>query len=297
MVILFFSQMALGEYLFVEGNSLANKNWTKFSDYPKLNLKNLFQQLAKSKTGKDLIFRANQKAKDRGLTLYDIVEKGHGSLTDTTLIRKFDKSDVTQINYEVNSKVYINKDLGQHDAILDLAHELTHFVFRTQFNPYVKNFSLSDFVKSTIEGQGGEVQAFMMECKVEQELFGAMKKSTRYNCEKIKDNTTGELSFNIAKKRFYQVGQYYESFTSLLEKYQLAKQFPDLSSDKESFISSAYGIPYPVAAFEEYISVLSKACENDKRRLALLKKEKGRSPASINDIENSYQVRCTKMFN
>lgn len=282
---------ASAEYLFVESRFKPNKKWTKFSNQEKLNLKNLFQMLVKSKTGKDLVRRANQKAKLSGQNLYQVVKKGNGSLTDTTLVRKFNVGHLDDITYETQSKVFINKELNQYDALLDLAHELTHYVYRKNFNPYKGNFSLSEFISNTIEGVGGEVQAFMMECRIHSELFNS-NHSNRFNCKKIEDPTTGEPSFNLAVKRFYQVGGYYESFSDVLQEHGIKHNFPNVTSKKVSFVSSAYGIPYPVAAFEEYLSVLGKVCENDKRRISLFKGEKSRSPASISKLESNYHQRC-----
>lgn len=284
-----YSITTFAEYLFVEGGNTSARTWTKYSKDEHLNLKHLFQKLAISPTGRALIKKANQKAKSQGLTLYDVVAAGHGSLTDTTLVRKFNRMHMEKVTYVTNSKVYINKDLGHHDAVLDLAHELTHFVYRNQFNPYVKNFSLAGFIKSTIEGEGGEVQAFLMECQVQKELFKDQS-SARFNCKNIQEN--GVLSFDLAKAHFYKVGNYFDSFKSLLEKHNLVAHFPELSEKKESFVSGVYGIPYPVAAFEEYLTVLNKACENDKRRIAIIKEENDRSPASLNELEESYKSRC-----
>ena len=70
----------------------------------------------------------------------------------------------------------------------------------------------------------------------------------------------------------------------------------EVSSQKENFVSSAYGIPYPVAAFEEYLTVLNKVCENDKRRLNYYKEKGSRLPASVNQVQQSYNTRC-KSFN
>jgi hypothetical protein len=290
------SNLASAEYLFVEGKFNPNKKWSDFSNQKKLNFKNLFQMLIKSKTGHDLVRRANSKAKEYGKTLYDVVDEGSGSLTDTTLIRKFTTGHPDHITYETKSKVFLNKELNQYDALLDLAHELTHFVYRKNFNPYVKNFSLSEFISNTIEGVGGEVQAFMMECKIHNELF-PKKRSTRYNCQKISHPDTGTLSFNLAVKQFYQVGDYFESFSAVLSERGIKEHFPDVSSSKVSFVSSAYGIPYPVAAFEEYLSVLNKVCANDKKRISYFKNEAGRGPASLKSLESSYLTRCKSEFN
>lgn len=287
--------LASAEYLFVEGNSNPNKNWQEFSSSERLNLKNLYQILIKSKTGKSLLKKAKAKAEENNETLYDIVSAGDGSLTDTTLTRRFSPHDPDRVIYESQSKVFLNKDLSQYEALLDLAHELTHYVYRKNFNPYVRNFSLSEFIKNTIEGTGGEVQAFMMECRVHNELFPGRIKD-RFNCMKILDQSTGQLSFKKAVTRFYQVGAYFDSFDDVLNKHGIKTEFPEVSGQKASFVSSAYGIPYPVAAFEEYLSVLNKVCENDKRRLGYLKKETGRTPASVSKFESDFKFRCKDVF-
>lgn len=270
----------------------ASRKWFDAKD-PEYSVKRLLIKLASSDSGKKLISMANNKASSMGKTLYDVIKPGQGSLTDTTLIRKFTVGNPEHIVYESESVVFINSELRQYDALLDLAHELTHFVFRKNFNPYKKNFSLGEFIQNTIEGRGGEVKAFLTECKIEKELFP--KKSYRSNCIKISEN--GEFSYERAKKLFYRVGRHFHRFDGLLSGHNLREKFPDLTSDKEDFVSSAYGIPYPVAAYEEYLSVLNKVCENDKKRISYFKQGLSRSPAStIKVIENAYKERCSSLF-
>jgi len=280
-------------YLFSEKVFQPNKRWREYSDNETENLKNLFRKLIKSKTGKALVAKARKKASKSNKKILEVVKAGSGSLTDTTLIRKFSMGRPDQISYESKSVVFINNELTQYDAVLDLAHELTHYVYRENFNPYEVNFSLSEFIKNTIEGHGGEVQAFIMECRVQQELFPGWA-DNKYNCKKIRDES-GLFSFAEASKRFYQVGNYFESFDSVLKKHGIRSEFPAISQEKTSFVSSAYGIPYPVAAFEEYLAVLNKVCQNDKRRLGYFKSSKGRSPASISSFEKNYIKKCKKL--
>jgi len=283
-------------YLFIEGKLSTTKKWIEFSSKEKLSLKHLFQNLAKSKTGRDLIRSANKRAKSYGKTLYDVVLAGKGSITDTTLIRRFSPKRPDQVSYETRSKVYINRYLNEYDALLDLAHELTHFVHRKGFNPYDKDFSLSEFIVSTIEGNGGEVHAFMTECKVLNELFPG-KLSTRFNCNKIMNSESGKISRDLAIKRFYSIGPYYSKFKDKLDTHGIADDFPLVSNSEVGFVSSAYGMPYPVAAYHEYITVLSKVCENDKKRIAYMGKSSGiqRSVASVDitKVKKDYLDRCS----
>ena len=239
---------------------------------------------------------AQRKADSYGKTLYDLIEAGNGSITDTTLIRRFSPSHPENIVYETRSKVYLNRHLNEYDALLDLAHELTHFVYRKGFNPYKKNFSLSDFIKNTIEGKGGEVQAFMTECRVLYDLF-PRKLTSRYNCKQIIDPATGKLSYAKAVDRFYSIGSYFPKFHTRLSNKGILESFPSISSDEITFVSSAYGVPYPIAAYHEYMTVMTKVCENDKKRISYLTQSlsSGRKPASTNisQVQQEYLDRCT----
>lgn len=296
LITLFFTFLSFAyatDYLESGGKLSEQLQWTKFSRSEHRNLKYLLLNLAKSDTGRKLIKRANQKAKGYGLTLYDVIKPGSGSITDTTLTRKFSQHNPDDISYETFSKVYINNQLNQYDALLDLAHELTHFVFRKAFNPYDSKFTLTDFIASTVEEEGGEVHAFMTECKVLYELF-PQRIHSRYNCKKIISKYTGRISKELAIKKFYSIGPYYEKFKNKLEGHGIKNHFPYVSQEEIGFLSSAYGMPYPVAAYHEYKTVLSKVCKNDKRRISYLKAgEKGRTPASISRIKKEFLDRCS----
>jgi hypothetical protein len=286
------------DYLFMEGNQ-QEKIWSKYTNNPDENLSRLIRILTKSRTGKRILKLATNKAQDTGRTLEEIFEVGNGSLTDTTLTRRFSASNPMDVVYESKSKVFINESLSVRDAILDMAHELTHFIFRVPFNPYTQNFTLSDFIHSTVQGRGGEVDAFVMECNVMREIFPKPFRES-YNCRKILDKSTGLISKAEAIKRFYQVGNYYSEFTEKLEDKGIkhSRTFPLMNSSQASFISSAYGLPYPVAAYKEYLSVLQKACSNDKNRMGYIKRNQQRNPASMTaltlyrEFQDDYKRRC-----
>ena len=169
-------------------------------------------------------------------------------------------------------------------------------MYRKGFNPYAKNFSLQDFIANTIESEGGEVHAFITECKVLEELF-PKQVSKRYNCKKIIDPNSGLLSREMAIKKFYSVGPYYSKYKNKLENHGLAQAFPYINQEEVTFVSSAYGMPYPVAAYHEYITVLSKVCENDKKRLSYLGQSSGieRGIASVKETKakQDYLDRCS----
>ncbi len=296
-IYIFIGIQLLGATEFLDGGSrLSQKTrWVQFSSSEHLNLKHLLIYLSKSQTGRELIRNANKKAKSYGLTLYDVIKPGAGSITDTTLIRKFSQHDPNKISYESRSKVYINNQLNQYDALLDLAHELTHFVHRKTFNPYNTKFTLPKFIESTVEGEGGEVHAFMTECRVLNELF-PKRLQERYNCKKIISTDTGKISKKLAVEKFYSVGSYYANFKHKLDLHGIGESFPYISKNEIGFVSSAYGMPYPIAAYHEFKSVLSKVCENDKRRISYMKVgNRGRTIASISKAKKDYLDKCSSV--
>jgi hypothetical protein len=284
----------------IQGELTAKRTWMDFTSSEEINLKKLLELLARSSSGEKLIKEAQYKASRSGQTLLDVIKVGESSLTDTTLVRKFSPHSPEHVIYESRSVVYLNKHLAWDDALLDLAHELTHFVYRESFNPYGESFNALDFIKSTIEGAGGEVQAFLTECRVLKELF-SRKIQSRSHCQKIEDEN-GHLSFQKAVELFYHVGPYYDKFKDQLNKREIAGAFTVLKGDKINFISSAYGVPYPVAALMEYELVLNKVCENDKKRLAYMqqgpKRQGARAPASVSGTQEkflqNYSTRCDR---
>jgi len=293
-----FSVFALVEKtLHVEGQFSQNNSWSEFSSSEELNFKKLFELLNRSPTGERLLLKAQEKASASGLTLLDVIKMGNSSLTDTTLIRKFNPEYPDQVVYESKSVVFLNKELRWDDALLDLAHELTHFIYREDFNPYGENFNAEDFIKGTIEGSGGEVWAFINECKVLRELFGR-KFQMRSHCQKIED-FQGNLSFKQAVKLFYHIGNYHSKFDKTLKQRGLENIAQKVSSDKTNFVSSAYGVPYPVAALMEYDLVLDKVCENDRKRLAYMQQGPERAPAGqkskISSFTKIYASRCSQL--
>ena len=74
-----------------------------------------------------------------------------------------------------------------------------------------------------------------------------------------------------------------------------------LSNAEALYISSAYNLPYPVAAAEEFKTIIARVCSNDKRRLGIMRRSLGRLPASDRKsqkeiaykiMRNSYKIRC-----
>jgi hypothetical protein len=266
-------------------------HWAKWTSSEETNVARLMELLERSNTGKKLIQLAHRKAASQGLTLLDVIKPGESSLTDTTLIRKFHPESPENVVFESRSLVYVNRHMPWKEGILDLAHELTHYVYRENFNPYTINFSLKDFIVSTIEGRGGEVQAFVTECQVMSELFTRDVQADS-NCAQIKDSQ-GQVSRSRAAEFFYHVGAFHTQISKILKERGIESSFPALKDDKIKFVSSAYGLPYPLAAIQEYQTVLSKVCENDRRRLTYM--QQGRAPASVEKFRQDVEQRCPRI--
>lgn len=286
------SNLVAGEL--IVGSVDYEKPWTKLAKSDEISKIMLLKILSNSNYGKKIIRFAKQKSMQKGKTLMDILIMGNGSITDTTLIRRFSKSNPEMVEYQDGSKVYINSNLNVRDAVLDLAHELTHFTYRETFNPYQDGFNFISFLKSTIEKTGGEVDAFIAECHVMKDLFpGRVYEDSK--CISITDRSTGRLSKRLAIQKFYQVGPLYSKFWEDSARFGVEKtDFPDLSSEQAVFISSAYSLPYPLATFVEYQSMMTRVCKNDERRLSYMKQKVGRSPAS--SVKNSHKKMVKSFF-
>ncbi len=274
------------------------KKWINLASNEKSSKEMLISLLCQTTYGKKVVKAAQQKAAMRGKSLIDLIVVGNGSVTDTTLIRRFAKSDPEIVEYENRSEVYLNSDLSIKNAILDLAHELTHFTRREPFNPYLDSFNFISFLRATIEERGGEAEAFIAECKVMRQLF-AGKVFNESKCPQIIDVATGKFSLKLTKQRFYQVGAQYGQFWEEAAKLGVTRaEVPEVSDGQAIFISSAYGLPYPLATIREYQSMMRRVCHNDERRLGYMKEKLGRSPASVTvkksykQMERSFFKRC-----
>lgn len=285
--------------LYLDGTS-TNKRWVDVYKDHEQNVMYLIEVLERSQVGKTLLERAQTKAAKYGLELHKIIFADIGSVTDTTLTRRFSENRPDKVKYMVRSKILLNRELSVTAAVLDLAHELTHFIEREAFNPYSTKFTIDSFIASTIEGHGGEVEAYISECRVLYELFPNYNE-VRSKCDYIK-NDDGTYSKKRGAKLFYQVGSFYTEMKEVLSYFNIPiRQFSLVTKDRPSFISSAYGEPYPYAALKEYVNVMRKACANDERRVSLFRERASRSPASrgifsqknFKRLQKSYFKRCS----
>ena len=271
---------------------IKNENWINEDSGEKKSIEELISIIEVSKAGEKLIARARLKARKENKSLLDVIKVGEVSITDTTLIRRFSPSKPGEISYSTKSTVYIDKSLSVKNAVLDLTHELTHYVFKTTFNPYKGTFSLASFMHDTIEGKGGEVDAFLTECRVALDVFGRSMISGQ--CESVLKGD--RFSRNASVKEFYKLGLHYNNFIKKADKLLLDTSIVPISSENATLISSAWGTPYPLSVIEEYETIMGKVCSNDKKRLTYFDENKGRFPASapsrVTKMLNDYHRRC-----
>ncbi len=145
------------QVLFTENDPALERThakWSKLADTHRESILILLEVLRKSPSAKRVIEQAELKAAKLGKELVDLISGGEHSITDTTLIRHFSVSDPLAVTFETKSRVFLNTDHNIEDALLDLAHELVHFVHKEAFNPYGDHFDFHDFLESTLEGRG-----------------------------------------------------------------------------------------------------------------------------------------------
>ena len=270
-----------------EDRAYSQQRWGEHSGGDRESVNRLFLSLERSSLGRRLLAGARQKAQEQGKELGELIQPGPSSATHITLFRRFQRSWPQAIDYRIHALIHINRTLTTAEAVLDLAHELVHFVRRDHFNPYGAKLNVLQFMAHIIEGKGGEVDAYIAECRVLGELFKHLAPA-RARCARIRRGD-GSYSRSRAIALFYRVGGYYAKISSLLGflGYRRPHSVWRLSAKSPLFISSISNTPYPVAAIGQYLAMREKTCLNDRRRRA----EGGREPAGGGSAENYFR-RC-----
>lgn len=218
---------------------------------------------------------------------------GNSSLTESTLRRSFDLANGKEW-FELYQEVTIAKQLSLADAVLDLAHELTHFAFRKPMNPYHLDFDEVTFIRHGVEGLGGELDAFLSECQVTLEMSHKDPTFPMHPLCSAYLSKDGQVNREQARQDYYRVGS--KEFTP-----RLRSIIPEISSARAVFRSAQAGTAYPIALAKEFSETIRAACENNIKRLELIQvrvsaiqKERSRSPASLKTEEAriyAYQSR------
>jgi hypothetical protein len=222
------------------------------------------------------------------------IKLGSASFTESTFSRTYSLLDgKEQIN--LHHIVTLNRDLSLADAVVDLAHELVHFTEKGMLDPYKAGFERSEFIRNGIEGEGGELSALAVECRVAWALEDTYEGFPQHNlCERYRGKANAFLR-NAARLDYYALGASWFRRVGG----DLKVLIPEISPHAAVFTSSYAGKPYPVALFEEYAVTRKAACQNNERKYHLISSAAGtdRRPASnlltaerlrLRDYEHRY---------
>lgn len=244
------------------------------------------QVLESVSSGKSLVRRAKRFwALSERRDFLKVLEWSTVSRTDAVLTRSYDplSGEETQTR-EV--KIYLKSDQKLSEAVLDLAHELVHATHRPAWDPYDPNLTAADYLQSSIEGKGGEVEAVAQECQIGIELREQFKiKNTR--CDRYIE--VGQLNKKTILEDFYRVGIWFEKVQTQLG--SSMSRFPSMLAKKPTLYSSTGNAPYPVALLKEYEELNRAACQNTRRRYGA-----ERSIASAAHPQNSKKNKKSAHF-
>jgi hypothetical protein len=232
--------------------------------------------------GREVLERAQRK--DPGCL--DQVKRGNASFTESTFSRSYsllDGKEETSIHHEVT----LNLHLSLADAVVDLAHELVHYTEKGMLDPYQDGFELEHFIRNGIEGEGGELKALAVECRVAWALERTYKTYPRHRlCESYR--LSGDKFFREkARQDYYALGSWLSRAEAALR-----KALPELSGRPVVFTSSYAAKPYPLALAEEFGNTRRAACQNNRRKYRLISSQAiDRAPASAVLLQERVRLR------
>jgi hypothetical protein len=205
------------------------------------------------------------------------IKLGSASFTESTFSRTYSLLDgKEQIN--LHHDVTLNTSLNLADAVVDLAHELVHFTEKGMLDPYKAGFERADFIRNGIEGEGGELSALSIECRVAWSLEDSYDGFPQHRlCERYRGEANSFLR-EPARLDYYALGAAWFHRSGA----DLKRVISEVSSHSTVFTSSYAGKPYPVALSEEYAVTKKAACTNNERKYHLISAQTatGRQPAS-----------------
>ncbi len=225
--------------------------------------------------------------------LTQVIKPGPVSRTDAVLTRHFD-SETGKESREREVTIYVNDDQSLVNMILDIAHEMVHATSRPSWDPYDPSLTPGQYILSAIDGEGGEVQAVAMECRVALELSKNYQIPSKrcHSYLNSSPNGTQTVQMEPIQRDFYRVGQWKDELVKVLGK-EIAL-FPKLSNEAPELYSSTGNAPYPVALLKEYQALTQVACENTRHRYSSApQRNPNRSPASVSDSSKLFlERRC-----
>lgn len=209
--------------------------------------------------------------------LTQVLHPGAASRTDAVLTRHYSPSSGTEIR-EREVTIYVREDQSLDNMVLDIAHEMVHATSRPAYDPYDPELTVGRYIKTAIEGEGGEVSAVLVECQVALELsrnFGM----NPHRCRGYLSGDQRQVDARRIKADFYRVGKWDGEIKKTLG--SEATLFPELSTESPRLFSSTGNAPYPAALLHEFQALTQIACENSKRRVSSVSDGPRRKLASV----------------
>jgi hypothetical protein len=236
-------------------------------------------------------FALRQRAYKRGVP----VVPGPVSKTDLIATRT-GEGPGREIRTELRVVVALDKE--PVFQALDLAHELTHAV-GASVNPFDPNLDPFSYVKSGIEGAGGEASAIRAECEVAKEILAGGKRLRPDPSTRLLIRARCASAWRAATEpsrwidSFYQLGQHYYDFLHALsglglDQSKLARWKARLSARSPLFSSAVTHKPYPLALLEEYVEMTRKVCSR-------AKETRLRAPASVSRMKGRCEALGLEM--
>lgn len=229
---------------------------------PEVRLDAVLRLLVSAPSGKELFKEAERQWEGKeGAASF--IQWSDSSRTDALITRHFNPRTGKE-RREKKVVIYLKRDQDLDALVLDLTHELVHATARAEWDPYDPELTPEIYVRTAIEGHGGEVDAVVKECQVSLEL-GAGEGVIAERCKGYLDAGTHQPSRARVLRDFYKIGKWAEEFVARLGAGALG--FPWLSSEKPRLYSSTGHMPYPVALLHEYDGITEVACENSRKRV------------------------------
>jgi hypothetical protein len=248
--------------------------------------------LARVPTGKELMLRAVPAFElNQPSDLPRVFRWGDASRTDAVLTRHYNPVTGKE-RRERQVTIYLRPDQKLQSLVLDIAHELVHATSRPSWDPYDPTLTPGRYILASIDGEGGEVDALVAECKVAMELaaqFGARAG----RCQGYLSDLAARdyvIERERVRRDFYRVGEWGSELRRRLGRE--LDLFPLLSQDKPRLFSSTGNAPYPVALLREFEQITQVACENTRKRVSEGSASIARSPASEGPAAQFLQRRC-----
>ncbi len=230
-----------------------------------LSLKSVIQVLNGTQRGHHLIQESLKVWKLRTSTeLLEKLQWGEASRTDTVLTRHYNPVTGAE-EREQRVKIFLKQNQTYVEVALDFAHELVHATHPSLFDPYDPKLTAAQYIRTAIEGDGGEVEAVMAECEVGFEL-SQKEPFANQRCQHYVHQQA--LSRDRVLKDFYQVGKWLSDLALRLGNEMSI--LPRLSSEDPLLYSSTAHSPYPYALLKEFEAITEMACKNSKIRMKTL---------------------------